>query len=95
MLTGEKRGENQVDFVIAFDQRGREFATSYGELVLEWRKINDEIWLPIRGEMNLNGRLLLLKGLNMRFVSEYSEFKKFGADIQLHFGEALAVPAPQ
>ena len=64
-------------------------------LVFERRKINGEIWLPVKEEANLNGRLLLLKGLNMRLIFDYSEYKKFGADIQLIFGELPAAPTPQ
>ena len=64
-------------------------------LVFERRKVNGEIWLPVKEELNLNARLLLLKGLNLRIISEYSEHKKFGADVQLIFGEVPAGPAPQ
>ena len=56
-------------------------------LTFERRKINDEIWLPVRAEILLNAKVLLFKGYNMREVSEFSEHKKFGADIQLIFGE--------
>jgi hypothetical protein len=40
-------------------------------LAVERRKINDEIWLPFRAEARINGRLLLLKGMNIRDVVEY------------------------
>jgi hypothetical protein len=53
----------------------------------ELRKINDEIWLPVKFEMSLNGRLLLLKGLNMRIIVEFSEHKKFNVDTILDFQE--------
>jgi len=64
-------------------------------LVFERRKINGEIWLPVKEELNLNARVLLLKGLNVRVILEYSEHKKFGADIQLIFGDGPTGPAPQ
>ena len=51
----------------------------------ESRKINDEIWLPIKAEMSLNGRLLLLKGLNMNVILEFSDHKKFNVDTILNF----------
>jgi hypothetical protein len=54
-------------------------------LAFELRKINDEIWLPVKGEMTLNGKLLLLKGWNVRIVVTFSEFKKFNVDTQLQF----------
>jgi hypothetical protein len=53
----------------------------------ETRKINDEIWLPTRAEMSLNGRLLLLKGLNMNVILEFSDHKKFNVDTILNFQE--------
>ena len=56
-------------------------------LALELLKLNDEIWLPVKFEMLLNGRLLLLKGLNMRIVVEFSEHKKFNVDTILDFRE--------
>src|SRR5262245_14233584 len=54
-------------------------------LTLDFRKINDEIWLPEKVDLLLNGRLLLLKGLNMRVVVEFSEHKKFNVDTTLTF----------
>jgi hypothetical protein len=46
----------------------------------ERRKINDEIWLPVRAELLLNGRLMLLKGLNQRQIAEYSDHRKYTVD---------------
>ena len=59
------------------------------KLAFERRKINNEIWLPVRVDASLNGRLLLLKGINMREVTEYSDHKKYTVDTQLKFGEPL------
>src|SRR5262249_49949640 len=42
----------------------------------ELRKINDEIWLPAKFELLLNWPLLLVKGLNMRIVVEFSDHQK-------------------
>jgi phosphotransferase system IIB component len=61
-------------------------------LVFERRKINGEIWLPVKAEATLNAKVLLLKGYNLREVSEYSEHKKFGVDVQLIFGEIADKP---
>jgi len=61
-------------------------------VAFERRKINAEIWLPVREEATLNAKVLLLKGYNLREVSEYSEHKKFGVDVQLIFGEVSATP---
>ena len=61
-------------------------------LVFERRKINDEIWLPVKSEATLNAKVLMMKGYNLREVSEYSDHKKFGVDVELIFGEVSAKP---
>jgi len=60
-------------------------------LSFERRKINNEIWLPVKAEIALNARLLLFKGLNFRQVNEYSDHKKYTVDTILKFGD---VPLP-
>jgi len=49
-------------------------------LAFELRKINDEIWLPVKGEMSLSGKLFLVKGWNVEVSVEFSEHKKFNVD---------------
>ena len=44
--------------------------------VQERRKINDEVWAPVRVEMSMAGRLLVVKR-NQRQISEFSDFKKY------------------
>src|SRR5262249_23494132 len=56
-------------------------------LAFELQKINGEIWLPVKADLSVNGRLLLLKGLNMRIILEFSEHKKFNVDTILDFKE--------
>jgi hypothetical protein len=57
-------------------------------ITAERRKFNDEIWLPVRTEITLNARVLLLKGFNLRFINEYSEHKKYTVDTILKFPDA-------
>lgn len=56
-------------------------------VVMERRKINNEIWLPFRAEGSINGKLLLLKGINIHDVVEYSDYRKYTVDTILQFGE--------
>ena len=56
-------------------------------IVAERQKFNDEIWLPMRTEITLNGRVLLLKGFNIRLINEYSEHKKYTVDTILKFSD--------
>lgn len=46
-------------------------------LQLERRPINNEVWAPIRVEATMSARILLLKGISERQVSEYSDFRKY------------------
>jgi hypothetical protein len=41
------------------------------------RKVNDEIWLPEQVTWTASARVLLLKGLRLRGVSEFSGYRKF------------------
>jgi hypothetical protein len=49
------------------------------------QKINNEVWLPVRTEVYLTGRMLLFKGINTREIAEYSGYKKFSVDTILTF----------
>jgi hypothetical protein len=60
----------------------------------ERRKFNDEIWLPVRTEVTLNAKILLLKGFNVREITEYSDQKKYSVDTVLSFPD-LDVPETQ
>jgi hypothetical protein len=46
----------------------------------ERRKVNDEVWLPSRTEVSLTVRVLLVKGLRLREIREYSDYKKFNVE---------------
>ena len=44
---------------------------------IQRRKVNDEIWLPSAARFVGHGRLLLVKGLHIDSLSQYSDYKKF------------------
>jgi len=54
---------------------------------LEMRKVNDEIWLPVKVDVAVNGRVLLLMGLKLHLIVEFSDHKKFNVDTILEFKE--------
>jgi hypothetical protein len=56
-------------------------------ITAERRKFNEEIWLPMKTEITLNARVLLLKGFNIRVINEYSEHKKYTVDTKLQFSD--------
>jgi hypothetical protein len=43
----------------------------------ERRKVNNEVWLPAKVTWTASGRLLLLRRLRLRGISEFSAYKKF------------------
>jgi hypothetical protein len=53
--------------------------------VLQRRKINDEIWLPAEVHFTGSARLLVVKGLNIDFRGQYSDFLKFTVETQVRF----------
>jgi len=51
-----------------------------GEVIREWLKFRDEIWLPARSETRFKARVFMVKGFNFRRVEEFSDYKKFSAE---------------
>jgi hypothetical protein len=51
--------------------------------VQERRKINDEVWAPVRVEMSMAGRLLVVKR-NQRQITEFSDFKKYSVETRMN-----------
>ena len=49
----------------------------------ERRKINDEVWAPVRVEMSMAGRLLVVKR-NQRQITEFSDFKKYRVETRMN-----------
>lgn len=43
----------------------------------ERRKVNNEVWLPAKVTWTASGRLLLVRRLRLRGISEFSDYKKF------------------
>jgi len=56
----------------------------------EWRKFNDEVWLPVRDGFTAKARVLLVKGLHVREVHEYTDHQKFVVDVKVKFQDAVA-----
>lgn len=56
---------------------------------MEWRKINEEIWLPYKREFAASARVLLLKGMRRNEATEFSNYKKSSVDTELKIGPAI------
>ncbi|MGH9831962.1 MAG: hypothetical protein ACREBD_36130 [Blastocatellia bacterium] len=59
--------------------------------VIEQERVNDEIWLPTRAEINLGVRVLLVKGFNINQTVTYGDYKRFNVESEK---EKLKDPAP-
>ncbi len=60
--------------------------------VFEWRKINNEVWLPYRQDFTAKLRILLIKGQNIRELHEFSGHRKYAVSTQINF-EGATPPA--
>lgn len=55
-----------------------------GSTLKVWqRKVNDEAWFPFHSEVVANGRVLVLKGFNLKFVSDFSNYRKFETHVNI------------
>ena len=51
----------------------------------ERKKFNDEVWLPVKVEISVDLRVMLLKGFRIRQMLEFSDIKKYSVDTILRF----------
>ena len=47
---------------------------------IEQERVNQEIWLPTRAEINLGVRVLLVKGININHTITYGDYKRFSVE---------------
>jgi hypothetical protein len=48
----------------------------------ESERVNDEVWLPSRVELNASIKVLLVKGININQVAKYSDYHKFETEVK-------------
>lgn len=58
--------------------------------VIEQERVNQEIWLPTRAEINLGVRVLMVKGFNINQTITYGDYKRFNVETEK---EKLKAPA--
>ena len=55
-----------------------------GSTLKVWqRKVNDEAWFPYHSEVIANGRILVFKGFNLKFVSDFANYRKFETQVNI------------
>ena len=52
------------------------------ESTIEFRKIDDSVWLPLRDEMTASGRMLLVKRFRKRVSRIYGNYRRFQVEAQ-------------
>jgi hypothetical protein len=52
------------------------------ESTIEFRKVDDAIWLPLRDELTAAGRMMLLKKFRTRVTRTYSNYRRFQVDAE-------------
>ena len=52
------------------------------ESVVEFRKVDDHVWLPLRDEMTATGRMLLVKRFRKRISRTYGNYRRFQVEAQ-------------
>lgn len=50
--------------------------------VLEQERVNNEIWLPTRADINLGVKVLLVKGINVNSTVTYGNYKRFDVNAE-------------
>jgi len=55
----------------------------------ERRKVNNEVWLPAKVTWTGSGRVLLLRRLRVRGISEFSDYKKFTVNTSTTYGQPI------
>jgi hypothetical protein len=55
------------------------------EIIREWRKINNEVWLPSWSQKRLRARAFMMMGSNLREIEEYTDYRKFNSETKLDF----------
>ena len=53
----------------------------------ERRKVNNEVWLPAKVTWSASGRVLLVRRLRLRGISEFSGYRKFSVDTSTTYAQ--------
>jgi hypothetical protein len=53
-----------------------------GSFVIEQNRVNDEIWLPTRADLNLGIKVFLVKGIDVNVAIDYGNYKRFNVEAE-------------
>jgi len=83
------RLEAQLDEVISFGMGFLARIQPGSRGTFERRKFNDEVWLPVRDDFTAKAKVLLVKGMHVQEVHEYTDHHKFAVDVRLKFQDPV------
>lgn len=52
---------------------------------IQRRRINEEIWLPVKAHITGSARILLLKKIKINTINEFSDYRKFDVDASIDY----------
>ncbi len=64
------------------------------DVTLEFRKVGGEVWLPLKVESEVQGRLMLVKGFRRRSIATYGSYQRFRVEAEEQV-RPLASPSPR
>lgn len=76
VVRAEARNTSSIRFAL-----GLGASVSTLSLRLEFRKVDDSVWLPLRTEAAFAGRALLFKGFRTRVTTTYGNYRRFRVDV--------------
>jgi hypothetical protein len=53
------------------------------DLVLAQERVNDELWMPSYVDLNVDARVLLVKGVHERIIDRFSNYRKFRVETKI------------
>ena len=59
---------------------------------MEQARINDEVWLPQRFDVRLDGRIALLKGINQNVHVTFTDYRRFRAETRISLADPASPP---
>lgn len=77
--------EVELEFIKAF-KIGGGLVVKVNKGAILWiqqHRVQDEVWFPHHFELNLSGRVLLLKGFNRRVIGDFTNYRRYRTRVRL------------
>jgi hypothetical protein len=84
-LRAEATGTLSFGWIVARLHKGSAFE-------MQQARVNDEIWLPQRFDVKLDGRIALLKGINQNVHVTFTDYRRFRTETKISIAEPDTAP---